>query len=203
MAGQDLSHLAILHAVSNTIEMKPLLSMRKKDFENIEEALARAEPELLDKPPNPWDLEYDDFLRSIKTAMMLRGWTREVGEDNLLERFGVTPGELRARLDIADWLLYSIQELGLLLGHRNLLKEIRKSRLRVKYGVRKELLPLVRLKKIGRRRARLLFNSGVRGLKDLRRIPLQSLERLIGTKTAGNIKDQLGELKGVARNDKE
>lgn len=191
--GRGLSHLGTLHTISNTIEMKPLLSLRKKDLENIEEAMAQAEKDLLEKPPNPWDLEYDDFLRSLKTALMLRGWTQEEGEDNLLERFGITPGELRARLDTADWLLYSIQELGLLLGHMDLLKDIRKTRVRVKYGVREELLPLVRLRGIGRRRARLLYNSGVKSIKDMRGIPLQSLEGLIGPKTARDVKGQLGE----------
>lgn len=201
--GQGLSHLGLLHAISSTIEMRPPLNLRKRDFESIEEAIAQSEKELLEGPPNPWDLDYDDFLRSLKTALMLRSWTQESGEDNLLEGFGVTPGELRARLDIADWLLYSTQELGLLTGRMDLLKEIRKTRLRVKYGVREELLPLVRLRGIGRRRARTLYNSGVKSLKELRAIPLQSLERLIGEKTARDVKGQLGEPEMDRANDKE
>jgi helicase len=124
-----------------------------------------------------------------------------MGEDKILEDLGVTPGELRARLDIADWLLYSAQELALLLGLMPLLKPIRKARLRIKYGVKEELLPLVRLRGIGRARARKLYASNVKGLADLREIPLQRLSEIIGDKTAGQVKEQLGELEKETQSD--
>ena len=190
---KTLSNFNLLHLVSNTIEMKPLLSVRKKDFEILDDLLAREEKSLLQKPPNPWDLEYDEYMRSLKTAYMLQFWTEETGEDRLLEDLGITPGELRARLEIANWLLYSAQELGLLLGMMPLLKHVRKTRLRVRYGVREELLPLVRLKGLGRVRARRLWNSNIKGLADLRKIPTRRLGEIIGAKTAEQVKDQLGE----------
>ena len=118
-----------------------------------------------------FDIGYDDYLRSVKTAMLFQEWMEEAGEDKLLEGFRVTPGELRVRLGNADWLLYSMQELGLLLGHMDTLKDLRKLRVRVSYGVREELLPLVRLKGVGRVRARVLHSSGLRSLEDLRRVP--------------------------------
>ena len=108
--------------------------------------------------------------------------------------YGVTPGEMRARLDNADWLLYSTQELALLLNFKPFLSPIRKSRLRLKYGVKEELLPLVRLKGLGRVRARKLWSSNVRSIKTLRDIPMKSLEGIIGPKTAEQVKDQLGEM---------
>jgi len=61
--------------------------------------------------------------------------------------------------------------------------------------VREELLPLIRLKGIGRVRARRLFDSGIKGLAQLRKIPLESLARIVGKGTAESIKEQLGELK--------
>ncbi len=198
---RGITDFGLLHTISSTIEMKPLLSLRKSDFETINDIVAREEECLLEKPPNPWDLNYDEYLKSLKTAHMFRQWTEESGEDKLLEDFGITPGELRARLETADWLLYSAQELGLLLGHMNILKDIRKTRIRVKYGVKEELLPLIRLKGVGRVRARTLFNSGIQTMARLRKIPLQSLERIIGPKTARDIKDQLGELKAQSKSE--
>ncbi len=197
-ADNFISPFALLQLISNTLEMRPALSLRKNDFERINELLAENEKLLLEKPPNPWDIEYDDYLRSLKTAWFFSEWAEEMGEDLILENFGVTPGELHVRLSNADWLLYATQELTLLLGLKDLLKHIRKTRLRVKYGIREELLPLVRLKGIGRVRARTLHNSNLRKISDLRKVPLESLSRLIGPKLARDVKDQLNELKESA-----
>lgn len=180
-----------LQIISNTIEMMPMLNVRKSDLELLNEVIVKEEKNLVHMPPNPWDIEYDDFLRSLKTAWLLMEWCEETGEDKIMENFSVTPGELRVRLNNTDWLLYATQELGLLMNHMDILKDIRKTRLRVKYGVKRELLPLVKLKGIGRVRARQLFNASLGSLDSLRKVPLISLERIVGTKTARQVKDQL------------
>ncbi len=182
----------MLHVISNCLEMKPLLSLRIRDFEDINNIIASEEANLLQKSPNPWDLDYDEFLRSIKTAAMFLAWMEESSEDTLLEKFNITPGELRVRMESADWLLYSTQELGLLLNYMDILKHIRKIRLRVKHGIREELLPLIRLKGIGRVRARKLWASNIKSLDNLRKIPIESLARILGPSTANEVKEQLG-----------
>lgn len=187
-----LSPFGLLQTISDTIEMRPLPGLRKKDFEYLDKAVAQEGKNLV--VPNEWDLEYDDFLRSVKLACTLQQWVDEAGEDRILEDYNMTPGELRARLNNADWLLYAISELALLLGQMGVLKGIRKMRVRMKYGVREELLALVKLEGIGRVRARTLFKSGLKSLAALRKVPLESLERIVGPKTARDVKEQLGEL---------
>jgi helicase len=184
---------SFLHSISNTLEMRPLLRVRKGDFSEISEFMNVHESEFLCEVPEDWDLEFDDFLRSVKTAKLFEAWINEMIEDDIMGKFGVAPGELRGRLNIADWLIYAIQELALLLGKKDLLKEIRKTRTRLKYGVREELLPLVKLKNIGRVRARRLHKAGLKSLADLKKVPLQSLKKIIGPNIAIGIKDQLGE----------
>jgi helicase len=65
---------------------------------------------------------------------------------------------------------------------------------RIEKGVKAELLPLVRLKGIGRIRARLLFNSGLKTIEDIKKVPLEKLTSLplIGPKLARKIKEQIG-----------
>jgi helicase len=186
--GGDLGYL---HLMSNTMEMYPPLGIRKGDEERINEILVKDEKEMIERPPNPWDIEYEDYMRSVKTAMMFREWMNESGEDQMLEGFGVTPGELHTRLNNADWLLYSMQELALLTGCRSILKDIRRVRLRVKHGVREELLPLIKLRGIGRVRARKLFSSNLKTLDSLRKVPEETLSRILGPKTAREVKEQL------------
>jgi helicase len=189
-----LNSFALLHLISRTHEMRPALSLRKKDFEKINEIIVTNENLLLEKPPNEWDVEYDDYLRSLKTAWFFSEWMNEMGEDRIFETFSVAPGELHVRLANADWLIYSSQELAHLLGMKDLLRDIRKTRLRVKYGILEELLPLVRLRGIGRVRARMLFGSNLRSLADLRKVPLESLSRVIGPKVAKDVKEQLNQM---------
>ncbi len=180
-----------LHMIANTLEMQPFLSLRTGEFKEINDKIAKSR--FLQKIPEEWDLDFDEFMRSVKTAMMFEGWIEELTEDQILSQFRVTPGELYNRLRNADWLLYASQELALLLGFKKLLKDLRKLRVRVKYGVKEELIPLVRLEQVGRIRARRLYNSGLKSISDLRKIPLESLERIIGPRVALMIKKQLGE----------
>ena len=100
---------------------------------------------------------------------------------------------MRAKVDIADWLLYSTEEMCKMLHYQSLIKEIIKLRLRLKYGVKEELLPLIKLENIGRVRARLLFRNKLKDIKDLKAVDLSTLTQIIGEKTALNIKKQLGQ----------
>ncbi len=188
---RGITPFGLAHALCRTVEMSPPLSVRKGDMKTIDELLVSEEKTLLERPPNPWDIEYEGYVAALKTALLFMDWCDEAGEDAIMERFGVTPGELRTRLDNMDWMLYATQELSLLLGYMDILKDIRKLRVRVKHGVREELLPLVRLKGIGRARARMLFNSGFRSLDSLRKAPLESIERVVGPSAARKVKEQL------------
>lgn len=182
-----------LHVMSNTLEMRPLVAIRSKQFEEINGLMIKHEGKFLTEVPEEWDLDYDDFLKSVNTAWMFERWTEESTEDEILSKFRVTPGDLRSRLTNADWLLYAMNELALLLEYKKILKDIRKLRVRMKYGVKEELVPLVRLRQVGRVRARRLYRHNLRSLSNLRKIPLRSLEKIVGPKIAAIIKKQLGE----------
>lgn len=169
----------------------------------IHDMITRHESMFLQDVPEEWDLEFDDFIRSVKTAMLLEAWIDEWTDDKILEEYRVAPGEMRNRLDTADWLIYSMQELGLLSGHKDILGEVRKLRVRMKYGIKEELLPLVRLDQVGRARARRLFKSNLKTLEDLRRVPMESLSKLVGAKVAASIKRQVGQTRIVSRKSSE
>ncbi|MBI2675493.1 MAG: DEAD/DEAH box helicase [Candidatus Aenigmarchaeota archaeon] len=188
-----LDDFGLLHIICRCRELKPLLGVYRKDSAYINDIVLSEEGSFIEMP-NEFDIEYDDFLRAVKTASMLKRWSGEASEESLLEDYNVTPGELRAKLDISDWLLYSMQELALILGSGHISK-IRKLRIRLKYGIREELLPLVKLKGIGRIRSRMLFNSGFRSIDSLRKAPLESIERVLGGKLAESVKEQLGGMK--------
>jgi helicase len=185
------SDFGFLQMISNTIEMKPLLALRTGEFSEISKILTEREGLILQDIPEEWDLDFDEFLKSVKTALFLEYWINEATEDQILMKYRVTPGELRGRLEIADWLMYSTQELALLLGYKDLLKNIRKLRVRLKYGIKEELISLVRLRDVGRIRARRLFSAGLTSLQKIRETPVEKLSAIVGPRIAKSIIDQL------------
>lgn len=183
--------ISFLHIISNTIELSPRLRVYESEYDEICERLFE-EAEFLPQPiPNEWDIEFEDFIRSFKTALMFNEWINEKTEAEILENFKVTPGELRSRLEIADWLLYACDQLVSLLGNQEIVTNLRKLRLRMRYGVREDLLELVKIKGIGRVKARKLVNHGINKIFQLKRIPETELSKIIGAKTAKKIKEYL------------
>ncbi len=187
-----LKSISFLHAVSNTLEMRPLLGVKQKEYDDITQKYAMLEPYLLEHEPSMFEPEYEDWLDSIKTALMLEDWIDEKDEEWIMERYDSRPGETRTKIDNADWLLYGCSELARLMQYQKLLSEITKVRLRLKYGVKEELLPLIRLEGIGRVRARKLHRSGIKDLGDIRKAPVEKLAELVGSAVAKSIKVQVG-----------
>jgi helicase len=177
--------------ISNTLEMYPLLRVKAKEHEQIQEKLVQKYNQLLQPEPTLYDHNYDDFINSIKTSLFFESWIDEQDEDFLLETYGIRPGEIHTKLEIADWLLYSTAEIAKLLQFQPLLKEINKLRIRVKHGAKEELLPLLKLKNIGRKRARKLHHNKIKDIKDLNNTSLTLLSHLLGPKIAQDIKQQL------------
>jgi len=188
---KKIGAFSFLQLISNTIEMKPLLTVRSSEFVDINEMLVKKEKNILQKIPEDYELEFDDFLKSIKTAMMFEDWTSEKTEDEILAKYKVSPGELRSRLENADWLVYSLHEIAQLLGKKEILREINKTRIRLSYGIREELIPLVKLKQVGRVRARKLWNANVKSLEDLRKTSIEILSKILGPNVARTIKAQV------------
>lgn len=185
---------SLMQLISHTLEMRPLLRVKTKEYEDIQEKLVEYYEELLENEPNVYDPRYDDFMNSIKTALFLEEWIEEKDEDFLLEKYAVRPGEIRVKLELGDWLLYAGEELCRMLQFRSVLLEILKLRVRLKNGVREELLPLLKLKGIGRVRARRMFRNGIKDLGGVKKADIATLSQVLGKKVAMDVKKQMGEL---------
>jgi helicase len=131
---------------------------------------------------------------------MLNEWINEKTEEYLLEEYNARPGELRSKLSIADWLLYASEEISRILHFQSLNKEIVKLRLRLKHGVREELLPLIKIKGVGRVRARKLYYNRIKDVGDVKNSDLMKLTQILGKQVALSVKKQVGqETKEVAK----
>ncbi|MEK6853303.1 MAG: helicase-related protein [Nanoarchaeota archaeon] len=190
---QNKNAFSLLQMISNTLEMRPLLNIKSREQDSIQEELNVRYNLLLEKEPGVDDVDYDDFISSVKTALFFESWIEEHDEDFLLEKFDIRPGEIRVKQETADWLLYAAEELAALQDRKTAVKEIRKLRLRVRYGVKEELLALIKLQGIGSVRARKLYAYGIKDLGDVKKADLTTLSQLLGKAVAESIQKQLGE----------
>jgi len=193
----EVTDFTWLHLICHTPDMRPILRPRRKDKEAVEEYYEIRREEFACPTPDDYDyIEYEQFLGEVKTAMVLESWIKETSESDLLEKYNVAPGDRYSAITNADWLLYSTQEIAEILEISEHRRHIRRLRERVRYGVTNDLLPLVRLRGIGRVRARVLYKSGFRTVEALKRAPLDRLVEipLIGPRLAKMIKEQVGGL---------
>lgn len=188
-----IREFSFLQMLSQTLEMRPLPRVKTKEWEHIQEKIVEFNSVIISKEPSLYDPEYEDFMSSVKIALMFLDWVEEKDEEYILEGYNIRPGELRVKLEIADWLLYSSYEIARILQLKPLLKELTKTRLRLRHGAKEELLPLLKLKNIGRVRARRLFNNRIQDMADVKSVDIITLSQLIGKKTAINIKQQVGQ----------
>jgi len=182
----------LLHAICAVPDM-PLLYLRQSDYEWIEDYLGEVREQLLIEPPS--DLAtYEIFLSEVKTAKLLNDWISEVNENDISEAFGIGPGDIRNKVELAEWLTHALARLAGLFN-RDAVGPSNEMMVRVRYGIRPELLELVKLRGIGRVRARALFQRGIRGIADLRNTSYDRLKQIptIGEAVAKSIKDQLGQ----------
>jgi helicase len=177
---QDLEihhDIAYLMSINRCVEMQPTLRVRSAEYDDYGDALSQSP---LTNVPDVWDVDYDDYLAAFKTSSMFMDWASEMTEDKILERYNMPPGELYNKTTNAEWLLYSARELAILLGSKEVANRVNKLMLRIKHGVKEELLPFVRIKGIGRVRARLLWKNKIQSITELKKTPPALLAELLG-----------------------
>jgi len=173
--------------------MRPLLRTKSKEIDEMTEEININSDYILTEIPEIFDEEYEEFLNATKTAKFFMEWLDEKDEEYLLEKYDVRPGELHSKKDIADWLLYSSEELSKLLKMHVMIKDIAKLRFRLKYGAKEELIPLLQLKNIGRIRARKLYDNKIKDIADIKKADLTTLTQLLGKNVSLDVKKQVGQ----------
>jgi len=191
-----MTEVSLLHMIAHTPDMGPVLRPYTNEFDQIALYMEEHRQEFLFVPPAEWEdnVGYEEFLGEVKTAMTLNAWIEEMSEDWLMDRFRVQPGDLYRTLESAKWLLHATHELAILFGNKQILPLTFEVEQRVEKGVKKEILPLVKLEGVGRVRGRILFNSGYKTIEEIKNAKIEELSNLplIGPKLAKKIKEQVG-----------
>ncbi len=165
----------LLAAVAATPDL-PALFLRRGEEAELLTRYTDEEPELLVRPEEPpLNLDLDGYLATLKTAEVLESWLAETPIVEITERFGIGAGDLRTKVEDAEWLVFAAGRLASAF-QRRLARPLDDLALRLRYGVLEELLDLVRLRGIGRVRGRLLYRAGLKDREALRQAPLARVE---------------------------
>jgi ATP-dependent DNA helicase len=176
--------LGFLYLITNSPDFYPKLSLRKKDYEEVSLLIQEGRSELLHEIS-----EYD----CSRSMWALSEWLRETSDRVLGDRLGVEPGDMHRIVEVSDWLAYSLYEVAKILRREDFLPELYNLRIRIRYGVKEELLPLVSLEGIGRVRARALYAAGLTDVSKVAKAPMAMLAAIskIGPSVAKKLKEQL------------
>jgi len=176
--------LGFLHVITNCEEFFPKFSLRNKDYEIASLMIENHTSELLE-PISEYDCS--------RSLIALQSWITESSETSLSDTLGIESGDMHRMVETANWLTYCLREIAKHVERADLLEELENLRRRIVYGIREELLDLVKVKGIGRVRARILFKHQIKTLDDLSKISVNKLAEIdkIGLTLANNIKSEL------------
>ena len=173
-----------LHLITTCEEFFPKFSLRNKDYESTSLMIENHSSELIE-PISEYDCS--------RSLLALQMWITESTELSLSDTLGIEAGDMHRMVENANWLSYCLREISKHIERPELLEEFDDLRKRIVYGIKDELLDLVRVKGIGRIRARILFKHNIKNLDDLAKIPINKLAEIdkIGLTIANNIKAEL------------
>lgn len=183
---------SLVHFIINTNETKPYFRVGKAEEETYMQKAQEVSDSLV-VPFDPFEMDYIEFINTLKSTDIMMDWIMEAPEDYITEKYKITPGELNYKLETIDWLLYCLEEMAHMKKSFYFKNYLNKLRTRFKNGIKEELLPLVSIKGVGRVRARKLYNSDLKKVSDLKNCPFEKLSKVVGESMAIKIKNQVSE----------
>ncbi len=176
--------IGILHLITSCEDFFPKFSLRNKDYELVGLLLENHADQLIENIS-----EYD----CNRSLLAMNSWINESSEIFLSDNLGIESGDMHRMTETSDWLIHAFYELAKLEKLEHIMSELGILQTRVSYGIKEELVDLVKVRGIGRVRARLLYKNGISTLEELASIPVEKLAKIdkIGPVIAENIKTQL------------
>ena len=173
-----------LYWICDCYDFYPKLSLRQNETEYFQRLFEKHKL-------GSYGLSNYDY--SLKNLVILLEWIDESSEANLNEKIGVEPGDLHRMVETTYWLLHCLYEIAKLIERKDLLPEINILRIRIRHGVKSELIPLIQLEGIGRIRARSLYRAGITDVAMIEKISESKLGSIpkIGVKLARKLKSQI------------
>jgi helicase len=191
--GKSFSTFGLLHMLTCCPDSE-MLNVGKSDYEELESLANKIEDELIIGPNDLPELQdVYTYYATLKTMWLWSRWIEEEKEETMCDDFNVGPGDIYRHVESAGWLLHAAGMIAELLHYKKMTFDLEALRLRVRYGIKEELLELAALEGVGRIRARMLFKHGYYTLADLKPATAAHLASIktIGKSLAESIVQQI------------
>ncbi len=175
-----------LHMITNLPEFYPQFGVTEKLEEKMEEIHDNFKHEKLyaeQKLDHDW----------TKSLLILHHWIDGMTYSTMSEEFNAEPGDIFQIRQNTERLAYIIKEIARFWKNQVLVDELDTLRQRIRHGVPEKYLDLVKIKNVGRVRAKILYKYNFHDRVDLRKAPLEKLAAIdkIGMTIAKSIKLQI------------
>ncbi|MHA2245078.1 MAG: DEAD/DEAH box helicase [Candidatus Hodarchaeales archaeon] len=176
--------VALLDLMMGTPDMVTL-SFRKSHWKITEKRMERFTSRLIRKVPEPYDIEFEFRLRDFHTVLFLWDWIKELPIELLIIRYKIGSGDVQRIVETATWIMSATAEIAHLKARNNknyhiFMKAAQSLSDRVKYGIKNDAVSLTRIKGIGRKRARVLLDHGIRDITKILTLSVSDLSQIPG-----------------------
>ncbi len=148
----EFTVLGALYCISNVPDM-PQVSFLRSDYELIDEFSERLYTERVDPS-------------ALKLALIMRDWIEEVPINTITEKYSIGSGDIQSRVATAEWLLFSLSELAFIY-RKQVRNDLNNLSLRIRDGVKQDVIELLKIREVGRVRARRLYNGGFHSVAEV------------------------------------
>ncbi len=184
LSGEDgfgqVTPLGLLHLVSSTRSIRPL-RLNRVEEKAYKKLLQEHQSEFLVQ-------DVPDEESRMKNAIVLQSWTEEILLESIEDEMGVMPGDLTQISEKAERILYAMKRILAddealiskdIKSHGVLIEAIDETHQRVRHGCKADLLGLVSIRNVGRKRARQMVNNlGVMDVEDVASLTENDMQRL-------------------------
>ena len=177
--------IAFLDLLVGTPDMISL-SFYKQGWKKTEKGLKKYKNRLIRPVPDPLqDIEYEFRVRDFQTVLFLYDWIREYPIEKLVLKYKIGSGDIHRIVETATWIMSALSEITDLKKRYN--KQYQKYAKiahslseRIEYGIKNDAISLTKVKGIGRKRARILLNHGIRDIHKLNETSYSDLLQIPG-----------------------
>jgi len=188
-SSMKLTTLSLLQLICTSDEIRPVY-IKNKELAEYSCIALEIKEEIISPPDEHAGLsnEYQSYLESLKNTLILKDWINEVDTEAIVEKYSIGEGDLHNLSSGAARIASAINQIAALREYNIPFDGLDT---RLEYGAGPELVKLLKIKNVGRKRARLLYENNVRSIETLKACSFESIAKLLGEKITLKIFKQL------------
>jgi len=180
-ATRRLSDFGMLYIIAVSPDM-PSLLVRRREEEQLESLLDVYYNEIPGTMDDAYIPSWEEYLSRLKTALFLYDWINERPEQEIVEKYDLGPGDIRSLAETAEWIAHGLKKVSLMLEGIGsyVAQKLETIEIRLRYGVKEDIMELLAIPGVGRVRARRLYLAGFRTIEDIAKATPSQLKKIEG-----------------------